>query len=155
MINLISKEVRSKILDWVLILALLFFISSTSYNYWYDSDQLPVVTQMEPVDRISYNKDMAVWSGKIQGVKQRNCVFIPNETVGLAKEKGKWQQVEFFFSDDPTPGDSKPVGFQSFDVWNWNTSKNATELKVLVKHVCKTKGEDKLVTTTIGPFSIQ
>lgn len=156
MFSKIPEKTRSRLLDWILIFTLLFFVSSTSYNYWRDSsiDTFPVVTEME-VKGLSYNNGL--WSGEFQGVKQRNCIFLPKKVIALAKNnQNQWKQVPFFFSKDPTPGNSRPVGFQSFDTWNWITNDPLTkEVKIVVSHICRSKGRDISVSTVIGPFKTQ
>jgi hypothetical protein len=147
----ILEKCKNQVLDWILLIFLLFFITTSSYNHWKDNDQLPVVTQMQPIEDFKYDSKKGIWFAEIEGVKQRNCVFIPSKTLGMVKTNGKWQQVEFFFTNDSTPGQSRPTGFQQFDTWNWVTPFDTQELKVLVKHVCN----DVIVVSTIGPFKLK
>lgn len=43
------EKTKSRLLDWIALIFLLFFITTSSYNLWKDNDQLPVVTQMKPI----------------------------------------------------------------------------------------------------------
>ena len=148
------EKSKSRLLDWIALIFLLFFITTSSYNLWKDNDQLPVVTQMQPIEDFKYDSKKGIWFAEIEGVKQRNCIFIPSQTLGMSKTNGEWQQVEFFFTNDPSPGDSRPTGFQHFNTWNWVTTLTAEELKVLVKHVCRVNDNDVVVISTIGPFKL-
>ena len=150
----ILEKCKNQVLDWILLIFLLFFITTSSYNHWKDNDQLPVVTQMQPIEDFKYDSKKGIWFAEIEGVKQRNCIFIPSQTLGMSKTNGEWQQVEFFFTNDPSPGDSRPTGFQHFNTWNWVTTLTAEELKVLVKHVCRVNDNDVVVISTIGPFKL-
>jgi hypothetical protein len=150
----ILEKCKNQVLDWILLIFLLFFIATSSYNHWKDNDQLPVVTQMQPIEDFEYDSKKGIWFAEIEGVKQRNCIFIPSQTLGMSKTNGEWQQVEFFFTNDPSPGDSRPTGFQHFNTWNWVTTLTAEELKVLVKHVCRVNDNDVVVISTIGPFKL-
>ena len=149
------EKSKSRLLDWIALIFLLFFITTSSYNLWKDNDQLPVVTQMQPIEDFEYDSKKGIWFAEIEGVKQRNCIFIPSQTLGMSKTNGEWQQVEFFFTNDPSPGDSRPTGFQHFNTWNWVTTLTAEELKVLVKHVCRVNDNDVVVISTIGPFKLK
>jgi hypothetical protein len=51
----ILEKCKNQVLDWILLIFLLFFITTSSYNLWKDNDQLPVVTQMKPISDFEYD----------------------------------------------------------------------------------------------------
>jgi len=130
-----------------IILFILLFITSLSYSFWKNTHQTPVVTNMSITESFKYYN--GTWSTKISGSKDRNCVYIPSENKGLALINDKWIEVYFFYTNDVTPGNNRPLGYQDFDSWNWISSENTKALKLLVKHLCE---NDQIVTTVIGPF---
>lgn len=146
------NKFKPLIIDFFIIVSMLIFIISTSYNYWNEVKQLPVLVDMEVIDGLKYDPQTEIWYGKIQGVKQRNCIFIPNEVIGLTSNGKQWIQTDFFATNDPTPRQSGPVGFQSFNIWNWKGNSYVKEVKVISKHICLFNGKDIAVYTTIGPF---
>lgn len=148
----ITEKSKYRLLDWILVLTLFLFVTSTSYNIWKDNDSSPVVTHMRPVSSFKYNSKMTTWFAEMEGVKQRNCVFIPTETIGMAKHNAEWNRVEFFFTNDSTPGSNRQLGYQHFDTWNWVTSFDTDEVKVIVKHVCN---DSIVISTIIGPLKLK
>ena len=66
----ILEKCKNQVLDWILLIFLLFFITTNSYNLWKDNDQLPVVTQMKPISDFEYDSKKGIWFAEIEGVKQ-------------------------------------------------------------------------------------
>lgn len=75
-------------------------------------------------------------SAHVSGFKTRNCR--PVHEGGRARIDGRMVDVRFTFLDDPTPGSSKPLGWQSFGVWDWEHPEGALPERVYLdmEHVC-------------------
>lgn len=84
------------------------------------------------------------------GVKNRSCKFISLD--GYASQAGVSLETTINFENDPTPGNTRPEGKQSFGVWNFSLKDlpNADSVFAIAEHDCGLWS----VRTKIGPFNI-
>lgn len=136
--------------DWIVISSMIGFFAVFTYEFFKENQNSVVVTDMHIVNEFKYSDN--VWSAEIMGNKIRKCIFVPDQVYGLVKVDNIWRESEFFFSNDSSPGSNRALGIQSFDTWNWKGSKNVSEVKVIVNHICN---KDKIVETVVGPFKTQ
>lgn len=140
-----------KLSSYIVVGFLIGMVSFAVFNVLKEDNQyMPVVSDMRPSKSFSYNN--GVWSAPIEGIKVKPCIFIAENVYGLVKHNGFWKKTDFFFTNDETPGNSRPTGYQSFDVWNWRGSKDIKEVKVIVQHLCE---KSDIVETIVGPFKVK
>jgi hypothetical protein len=90
------------------------------------------------------------FSAHVIGRKEEFCIYVPDSQVGWAFD-GIWREVPFKYLDDPTPNSTRPVGHQSFGIWQWKVREGDFQVKTTVKHDCNGHS----ILSTIGPFGIR
>lgn len=108
---------------------------------------LPIVSEfyIEDMERgTDYVKILPI------GEKNRDCK--PLSFDGYSSQRGVSFESKLSFEDDPTPGNSRPKGKQSFGYWKFDLSNqpNADSVYVITEHFCGFWN----VRTKIGPFKI-
>lgn len=112
---------------------------------------MPVLVDMEPKRIVMHE------GGRIDllmhGKKIRACNWL--RTDGYVQDAtGRLHEAAVEYPDDVSPGNTRPVGTQSFGVWSMQapTGVQPVGVQFIVRHSCGWMWET--TTTVIGPFSV-
>lgn len=108
-----------------------------------------------PVVSDFYAESIEIEGGKVLvsvvGKKLRDCK--PVSFDGYSEQNGVSFESPLKFINDPTPNNSRPVGTQSFGIWQFDIEDqpNAQDVYAIVEHDCGVWN----LRSKLGPFQIR
>ena len=112
---------------------------------------LPVLTDMQAQRIVVTGQRVDV---RMRGHKTRACRWVGTDGYVQGPD-GTLHEAAVTYPDDPSPGNSRPVGLQSFGWWSMQAPAGVQPAGVqfVVRHSCGWMWET--TTAVIGPFSLR